>query len=101
MRPLTVGAIWDGISEGYRDAAAEGDWAEFPGGGAVFDIGTAVVGVGAVAKGGRVAGVADDVADASRALDGVDNAARLAGRGDDVVRAGTKSRSRVGWAERR
>lgn len=86
-----VGAIWDGITEGYRDAAAEGDWAEFAGR-AVFDIGTAVVGVGAAAKGGRVADVADDVADASRALDGVDDASRLAGRGDDVVRL---SQSRI------
>lgn len=89
-----VGAIWDGVTEGYRDAAAEGDWAEFAGR-ALFDIGSAVVGVGAAAKSGRVAGVADDVADASRALDAADDIADAGRVGTFADDAGRLSRTKM------
>lgn len=67
----TAGTLWNGVTQGYQDAAADGDWSKF-GGRLVVDVGSMFIGAGevnAATKGARAAsllGRADDVADLSR-----------------------------------
>lgn len=62
----TAGALWDGLTHGYQDAAANGDWSKF-GGRLVVDVGSMFIGAGeanAAIKGTRAAGAlshADEV----------------------------------------
>ena len=41
----TAGALWDGVTQGYQDAAANGDWSKF-GGRLVVDVGSMFIGAG-------------------------------------------------------
>lgn len=67
----TAETLWNGVTQGYQDAAADGDWSKF-GGRLVVDVGSMFIGAGevnAATKGARAAsllGKADDVADLSR-----------------------------------
>lgn len=73
----TATALWNGLTQGYQEAAADGDYSKIAGR-LTFDVGSMFVGVGeanAVVKGGSTAAhlaeglnAADKVADGSRAL---------------------------------
>lgn len=89
----TAGALWDGVTQGYQDAAANGDWSKF-GGRLVVDVGSLFIGAGeanALIKGGsattRIAeglSTADKIADGTRALDTLGDAGRLVRAGDSL-----------------
>ncbi|TKR30484.1 hypothetical protein FCE95_10220 [Luteimonas gilva] len=89
----TAGALWDGVTHGYQDAAANGDWSKF-GGRLVVDVGSMFIGVGeanAAIKGGTTAtriaeglNTADKIADGTRALDVLGDAGRLVRAGDSL-----------------
>jgi len=67
----TAEALWNGVTQGYQEAAADGDWSKF-GGRLVVDVGSMFIGAGEVnaatktARAASVLGAADDVADLSR-----------------------------------
>lgn len=93
-----AGALWDGLTVGYQDAANDGDWAKF-GGRAVLDVGSLFIGVGEVnaglkatqgasalgriGEGAQLAGRLDAAADLGRIAEGARgaDAAADAGRG--------------------
>lgn len=73
----TAKSLWNGVTEGYQEAAAQGDWSKFAGRG-VIDVGSMFIGVGeanAAIKGSQAANAAarigrlDDLSDAGRVLD--------------------------------
>lgn len=67
----TAGALWNGVTQGYQEAAADGDWSKF-GGRLVVDVGSMFIGAGEVnaatktARAASALGKVDDVADLSR-----------------------------------
>ena len=94
----TAKNLWNGVTEGYQEAAANGDWSKFIGRG-VVDVGSLFIGVGeanAAIKGAQGAGALsrigeganalDKAADATRALDAAGDGGRIA-RADDALRA--------------
>ncbi|WP_440222994.1 DNA/RNA non-specific endonuclease [Dokdonella sp. MW10] len=85
----TAGALWDGVTEGYQQAAADGDWAKFAGRG-VIDVGSMFIGVGeanAVVKGSQGAGALARVGEGAAALDRAGDAARALDAANDASRA--------------
>lgn len=97
----TAKALWNGVTAGYQDAAAQGDWSKFVGRG-VVDIGSLLIGAGeanaaikgaqganAVARVGEGANALDKAADAARALDALGDAGKAA-RGGDAVADGAR-----------
>lgn len=94
----TAGALWDGVTASYQQAAADGDYAEIAGR-LVFDVGSMFIGVGeanaalkgtqganAIARIGEGARALDTVGDASRALDVLGDAGRVADPLADATR---------------
>ncbi|MBO9663158.1 hypothetical protein [Dokdonella sp.] len=92
----TAKALWNGVTEGYQDAARDGDWSKFIGRG-VVDVGSLFLGVGeanaaikgaqganAVAKVGEGVRAVDAVTDGARALDALGDAGK-ATRGADAA----------------
>lgn len=88
----TAKALWDGVTEGYQDAAQQGDWAKFAGRG-VIDVGSLFIGVGEVnaaikgAQGGAAAARIAEPLSGIRALDNAGDATRL-GRAGDAASGG-------------
>lgn len=95
----TAEALWDGVTAGYQDAAADGDYSKFAGR-LVVDVGSLFIGVGeanavvrgaegasAVARIGETANAVDKVADGARVLDELGTLGRGAGTADDVARS--------------
>jgi hypothetical protein len=93
----TAHALWDGVTEGYQEAAADGDWSKFAGR-LVLDVGSLFVGAGeanAVIRGteaagalgrvGRAGDVAADVGRVTGRLDDLGDAGRIARGADDLV----------------
>lgn len=63
----TAEGLWNGVTQGYQAAAADGDWSKF-GGRLVVDVGSMFIGAGevnAAAKGARAAGALSHVDDVS------------------------------------
>jgi hypothetical protein len=100
----TAKALWDGVTAGYQDAAAQGDWSKFVGRG-VVDIGSLLIGVGeanaaikgaqgasAVARIGEGANALDKAADAARVLDAAGDAGKAARGADAAADAGKVAR---------
>lgn len=96
----TAKALWNGVTEGYQDAAKNGDWSKFIGRG-VVDVGSFFIGAGeanaaikgaraadAVADGARVLDAAADVGKATRGADAAADAGRIAD-GARAARMGT------------
>lgn len=98
----TAKALWNGVTAGYQDAAASGDWSKFSGR-LVVDVGSLFIGVGeanAALKGaegatalarvgetGEALNTLDKVADGTRALDGIADV----GRATDVLSDAAKA----------
>ncbi len=98
----TAKALWNGVTEGYQDAARDGDWSKFSGR-LVVDVGSLFVGageanaaikgaegasvLGRLGEGGEAVNALDKLADGSRALD----LAADAGRGADVLSDAAKA----------
>ncbi|MCP5528185.1 MAG: DUF4150 domain-containing protein [Verrucomicrobiales bacterium] len=85
-----LGQLWDGVTQGYREAWASGNYGEAFGRGAV-DIGSMLIGgagaAGKAGKAGKIANAADKIGDAGRiasAADKVGDAGRVASAVDKV-----------------
>ncbi|MFC4819282.1 DNA/RNA non-specific endonuclease [Dokdonella ginsengisoli] len=100
----TAKALWNGVTAGYQDAAAQGDWSKFVGRG-VVDIGSLLIGAGeanaaikgaqganAVARIGEGANALDKAADAARVLDAAGDAGKAARGADGAADAGKVAR---------
>lgn len=98
----TAKALWNGVTAGYQDAAANGDWSKFSGR-LVVDVGSLFIGVGEanaalrgaegatalarIGESGEALNTLDKVADGTRALDGLADA----GRATDLLSPAAKA----------
>jgi hypothetical protein len=67
----TAETLWNGVTQGYQDAAADGDWSKF-GGRLVVDVGSMFIGAGevnAATKGARAASLLGEAAPVLRAAE--------------------------------